>query len=807
MENLQHKPYELLAPAGSFAALRAAVQNGADAVYLAGKEFGARRYAENFSEAEIKEAVAYCHTRGVNVYVTVNTLVLNSEFARLQAYLDFLYVAGVDAVIVQDIGVLTYLRRTYPDLAVHCSTQMSVQTAADVKFLASLGVKRVILGREMSITEIRQVKKQSKVELEVFVHGALCICVSGQCLLSSLIGGRSGNRGCCAQPCRKKYTLYNLEQKKEIPAPAGDYLLSTKDLCTIDCLKEIIDAGAFALKLEGRMKSPEYVATVVKAYRTALEAIYGGEKVDLETLRQELKIFNRGFTRGHLFGETGAKLMSMASPGNQGYYLGKVVNYEPKTGKLALELAADVHQNDEIQIRRKKEIVGGRVERLEWQGKPVKECKKGQVCYLYFKHHAYPQEAVYKTYDHKLMQAVRQALQKERPFIPVRMKVVIKKDRPLSGSLTDGTYMVAARTGVIPEKAVKKPLTKDQAEAQLAKLGGTPFVAQKVEVELDGGLAVPVKELNQIRRELVEKLTAKRSRRYERSSRLQTVPERESTFTRKPKAMELTCSAGNLTQVAKLLALGVNIIYYQDLTTLPEAVQLVREKHPQCQLIPEVFRLASDECLHAYKQVIRQLALDTVLVQSYGHLELFKDFTLVGDFSLNVLNDHAYRFYRERFARITLSPELNLKQLAGFKHDPARTELVGYGYLPVMVMKHCVAAAVLNRPKNCGLCLHTSYGLKDSFKEVFRIRKRDDCCTEIYNAKKLFLLDYLQILESIGIGYLRLNFLDETPEEVETIVKLYQKVLSSALTDAEREIVAQIKASGITYGHLQRGIE
>ena len=808
MKDRQQKPYELLAPAGSFAALQAAVQNGADAVYLAGKEFGARKFANNFSATELAEAVAYCHTRGVNVYVTVNTLVLNSEFRRLQKYLDFLYVTGVDAVIVQDLGVLTYLRRTYPELAVHCSTQMSVQTAADVKFLASLGVKRVILGREMSVAKIRQAKKETDVELEVFVHGALCICVSGQCLMSSLIGGRSGNRGCCAQPCRKRYTLVEFEQNREFISAAGEDLLSPKDLCTIDCIKEIIEAGAFSLKLEGRMKSPEYVAVVVKAYHSVLEAIYGHKKVDVEPLVQELKIFNRGFTRGHLFGEKGSKLMSLASPGNQGYYLGEVKNYNQKTGKLTLKLEADLHQNDEIQIRRKAEIIGGRVERLEHHGKRVKQCAKGQICQVNFKHPAYPEEPVYKTFDQKLMQEVRQSLQKEQLAIPVRFKVTIKKGKPLSASLTDGKHTVSASSELLPEKAVKIAITSQLVQAQFAKLGGTPFVAEKTEVDLDEGLAVPVRELNRMRRILVENLKAKRSRRYERKSRLDLAPPEKTAFTKEIKTITLTCAAGNLEQLEKLLTLGVKIIYYKDPETLPQAVRLAQEKQFQGKLIPEIFRLASDERLQVYKQVIDDLGLDTILIQSYGHVELFAGYNLIADFNLNIINDHAYRFYLDRdFARITLSPELNLSQIADFNLVPSKTELVGYGYLPVMVMKHCVIATVFNRQQNCGLCRQTAYGLKDELNEIFRIVKREGCCTEIYNAKKLFLLDYLKDLQKYGVGYLRLNFLQETAAEVASVVKLYQKAISSALTCADLDRIEQLKAEGFTYGHLNRGIE
>lgn len=249
------KDYEILAPAGTYEALMAAVQNGADAVYLSGKDFGARKFAGNFDRDELQEALSYCHVRNVSLYLTVNTLVFNHEMNSLLEYLDFLYINGVDAVIVQDMGVLQLVRKYYPDLDIHCSTQMSVQTVEDIKYLESLGVKRVVLGREMNLDQIRQAKVETSVQLEVFVHGALCISVSGQCLMSSLIGGRSGNRGRCAQPCRQKYSLYNEDTKEVMTSLHGDYLLSPKDLSTLEEISQVVKAGAYSLKIEGRMKN------------------------------------------------------------------------------------------------------------------------------------------------------------------------------------------------------------------------------------------------------------------------------------------------------------------------------------------------------------------------------------------------------------------------------------------------------------------------------------------------------------------------------------------------------------------------
>lgn len=803
--------YEILAPAGSFEALQAAVQNGANAVYLSGKDFGARKFANNFSNEELVEAIKYCHIRGVDVYVTVNTLILNQELDKLKKYIDFLYTSGVDAVIVQDIGVLNYIRNTYTDLEVHCSTQMSVQTVEDIKYLESLGANRVVLGREMTVEDIRRAKKETDVELEVFVHGSLCISVSGQCLMSSMIGRRSGNRGSCAQPCRQKYSLYNGDTDEKYISQLGDYLLSPKDLYTLEEITEVIGAGAYSLKIEGRMKSPEYVATVVNAYREVIESSFLEKHVNMDVLEKELKIFNRGFTKGHLLNHSGQNLMSMESPANQGYYLGTVLRYDNKAKRVSITLDTDLNHNDEIQIRRKDESIGGRVEKLELKGKVVKDCKKGQTCEVNFKHNCKPGEKVYKTFDTQFMKLKRQSFINESLEIPVEIDATILEGTPITCNISDVKNNIELITDIVPQRAIKRALTAEDVKNQLSKLGGTPYNVSKINLNLGEGLALSIKDLNGIRRVLVEKLDQKRIEKYNRQSKLikepkPNIPKRAQSEVKTN--IELTYSVSNIRQLKRLIELGAQIIYYKDLETLEEAVNLTNESKFRGKLVPEIFKLIPDEGLEKYKKQISRLKLDTVLFQSYGHIIKFNEFNLIGDYNLNIVNDLAYDFYiKSNFPKITLSPELNLSQIIAMGLDPGKTEILGYGYLPVMAMKHCVISTTLNKGKNCGLCYKNSYSVIDRMGEGFKIKRRYKCNTEIHNSRKIMLIEHYEKLEKARVGFFRLNFLDETPEELEIIVDIHRKYINSQLSPQDEKNLEAIKNSGVTHGHLNRGIE
>ncbi len=827
----QPPAYEILAPAGSREALEAAVQNGADAVYLSGKDFGARKFAANFSKEELLEALDYCHERGVSVYVTVNTLLFNQEFEKLKETIDYYYTIGVDAVIVQDMGVLHFIRSTYPDLDVHCSTQMSVQTSEDIHYLESLGVKRVVLGREMSLETIRRAKRETNVELEIFIHGALCISLSGQCLMSSMIGGRSGNRGSCAQPCRQKYTLYNEDLQKEIPSDAGDYLLSPKDLATAERITDVIEAGGFSLKIEGRMKKPEYVATVVRIYRQLIEASYGEDmsKKDLEKSLEDLTIFNRGFTKGQLFGDTGRDFMSMKNPGNQGIYIGKVIKQDLAKEKITIALDRDLSHNDEIQIQRLEGTVGARVERLEDRGNVVKHCSKTKICQVNFKHRVKIGESVYKTFDEVLMKEARQTYHKEFLEIPIEGKFTFKEGVPIRGRLTDGKVKVLMETAEAPQKSTGKSLAISGLQKQLSKLGGTPYRMDNIEIDLEGDLFVPAKEINELRRSLVQALGELRIQRHRRdistvSGAHGHVTGQEPLAHGKPQGLEgkkeadqnshasrgihLTYSARSLDQLDKLLELQAEIIYYRDFETLEEAFEMLKNRDFKGDFIPEIYSSATGQTLEKYKRIISEGKASALLIQAPGQIPEFKAMKLTGDVSLNILNDRSYGFYRRQgLQRLTLSPELNLGQIKQMKLDPEATEIFGYGQLPVMGLKHCPITTVMEIEKNCNICEKGNYSLTDRFDQRFPLVPRGQCQMEVYHSKKHFLVEDIKALEEAGVGYFRLNFVRESPKEVEEIVRLHRSYVEPEVVKKREVLLGIIKKEDLTKGHLYRGVE
>ncbi|HET8685709.1 MAG TPA: peptidase U32 family protein, partial [Methanosarcina sp.] len=341
---------ELLAPAGGMEAFVAAVENGADAVYLGARAFSARGYASNFSEKELEEAIDYAHLRGAKVYVTVNTLLKEEEVEHALKLLSCLREMGTDAVIVQDLGLISLAGKYLPDLPLHASTQMTLHNSEGVEFAKKMGMERVVLSRECSLEEIKRIKEKTGTEIEVFIHGALCISYSGQCLLSSLIGGRSGNRGFCAQPCRKKYRLYC--EGKPIKT-TGSYLLSPKDLNTTSGLGALIEAGVESFKIEGRMKRPEYVAGVVRIYRRLIDrylenpAEYFVSEEEQETLTQ---LFNRGFTQGYFFENPRWELMSRENPHNRGVPAGTVTGYDRRSNRIFVRLSRPLRLGDGIMV-------------------------------------------------------------------------------------------------------------------------------------------------------------------------------------------------------------------------------------------------------------------------------------------------------------------------------------------------------------------------------------------------------------------------------------------------------------------------
>lgn len=526
---------ELLAPAGSIESLKSGVNAGADAVYLSGKRFGARQFARNFSLNEMEEAIEYAHLRGVKVYVTVNTLIKESELPLVGENLLKLYSLGVDAIIVQDLGVASLARQLVPDLDLHCSTQMTIHNPQGVNWAAENGFKRVVLAREMSLEDIAKTARQLKksIELEVFAHGAICYSYSGQCFLSSFIGGRSGNRGMCAQPCRKQYQLILAEtdkygkykEGKEIPLKEH-YLLSTRDLAIYSNLDRISAAPIDSIKIEGRMRHQEYVANVVKIYRDALDLIAKGKWRVQETELSKLKMsFNRGLTKGWMMGASYESMMGRSNPGNRGLYLGKVTSYNKTSGETIIKTKSRVkpEKRDGILFKQSKNL--GKSDNL-WgtilEHSP--EVKKDNLL-LKLRKRVEIGSNVYITRRNAMVNAADELV--NNPQLPHRIPLDLQMDwnkelvpliRVNASPQWQENIEISFEADFAMEKAIKRPLSPETIVKQLKKTGGTPFIIRNISLNYPGDLFTPIGNLNHLRRQILDKITEKILDTYRPSS-------------------------------------------------------------------------------------------------------------------------------------------------------------------------------------------------------------------------------------------------------------------------------------------------
>ncbi|WP_432408681.1 DUF3656 domain-containing U32 family peptidase [Wukongibacter sp. M2B1] len=815
------KKVELLAPVGSYEALVAAVQNGADAVYLGGKKFGARQYANNFDEEKLKEAVEYCHIRGVKVYLTVNTIVADEELNDFMEYINLLYNLDVDAVIIQDLGVLKYIRESFPDFEVHASTQMTIHNLEGINLLKKLGVKRTVLAREMDLNSIRHIKENSDMEIEVFVHGALCICYSGQCLMSSLIGGRSGNRGRCAQPCRLPYKLVDLETQKEIDSPGGNYILSPKDLNTIENLDKLLEIGVESLKIEGRMKRPEYVAVVVRAYRKAIDMYYkkGKIKIDEYTKKELIQIFNRSFTKGHIFGEKGKELMGFEKPGNKGIEIGQVIGYDKKKRRLKIRLKDVLQNGDGIEVRNiRVENKGIRVRKILRNNKIVEKSFEGDIIEIEFNGEATKGDKVFKTADVELLKKASETYKNEGKKIPIFGAVKCKLGEELELYIWDNDNYITKRGKIKVEKAINKPLDAQRLEKQLRKLGNTAYNLEEVEIDIDPSVTIPISEVNSIRREAIDSLNKLRSNMNNRSKtdfrtiKLEYIMKKE-----KKNITSLTAYVNNIEQLRAVLSTDIYNIYYSNIYDLEKALSMGREAKKQ--LIPALNRITYDSELEFIRKK-RNIIIENghILVSNHGQLNMFigEDIKIHTDFSFNTFNSLAVQKLRElNVSDITLSPELNYRQISDFTSKISNLEIIVYGHLPMMITEYCPVNAVLDRVDGeaCNLCSNKKYGLKDRYGIVFPIQRDNGCRTHILNSKKMFLLENMDKIVHKNVKNMRLQFTNEDKNEIISIVNAYCKTLDrilkgkTGLSNDALEIISKYKDNGdYTKGHFLRGV-
>lgn len=823
---------ELLAPVGSKEALVAAVEGGADAVYLGGKMFGARHYAPNFSEDELAEAVRFAHLRGVFVYITVNTLLDDSELPALVDYLRYLYEIGVDAIIVQDLGVATVAKQVVPHLPLHASTQMTIHNLEGVNFLADMGFTRVVLARELPLSDIEYICKNSSVEIETFIHGALCISYSGQCLMSSLIGGRSGNRGRCAQPCRLPYTLVDASGNDILSqADAGEYLLSPKDFNTIEILPELIKAGVTSFKIEGRMKRPEYVAVVVDAYRRAIERYLADQDkygVSLQDKKDLAQIFNRDFTTAHLYGKNGRNMMSDRRPNNRGVRVGRVLSYQPADKLAVIKLDEPLAIGDIIEFWVK---VGGRVNvtvrAMTVNDRPVTEAQANTAVAIAVTSPVRDNDRVFKVFDSRLMERARGYFSRAEAVrrIPVDVTVTVVEGKPMVITLQDSEgFTGQAETGFVAQRALKRPLTQEVVAKQIDRLGTTIFDINKLECYIQGEVMVPVSEINDTRRRAVEQLEAARLARFDRlplgknKSIAALLPQRRTTPpANKP---ELVVNVDALDKLKAAVDNGAEIIMFGG-ECFGKCALSAEDYHSGAayvrqhgrKIIFNIPRLIQQSQIPEIKEnvlLFNEINPDGISIGNLGTFHMLKELTSIplhGDYPLNIYNSVTAKYLGDLgLASVTLSPELNFAQveeLAGQQLAPI--ECLVHGYLTLMISDYCLPGSFLGGQdvKKCTqACLRGQYWIKDRMNELFPIATDQFCRMHILNAKELSMLPHVPRLIRAGLNRLRFEAKYSSVTEVARITRLYRELIDQG---ERHPLILHDKTASAEHEHITRG--
>ncbi|EET86571.1 peptidase U32 [Clostridium carboxidivorans P7] len=773
---------ELLAPAGSMDSLYAAVQCGANAVYLGGNKFSARAYASNFDNENMKKAVEYCHLYEVKIYVTINTLMKEKELKEALEYAKFLYSIGVDALLVQDAALAVLIKEALPDFELHASTQMTVHNGEGAALLKDKGFKRIVLSRELSLNEIKHISKDLNIETEIFVHGALCVCYSGQCLMSSLIGGRSGNRGRCAQPCRLPYTIVDSisggEQK--------GYLLSPKDICTIENIKDIIESGVSSLKIEGRMKRPEYVAAVVSSYRKAIDSILKGSDVNIEQEKKKLlQLFNReGFSKAYLFGNVGKDMMAYTFPKNTGVMLGKVQK------DLSIALQEDLSIKDGIRNGEK----GFTVSKIIQNGNEVFEASKGSKVKLKpvdFK----SGDILYKTSDIKLLSSMESIY--KNPFrkkVDLDLKVKFKLNEPikLSTIYKGKQYSVE---GELVQKALKQPLNTDKLKEHLKKSGSTPFRVANIQFDDVQEGFMPVSSINESRRKLIEAIENDLLK-VNRTKGLEALKKEKASARPIPKCMICVNMLDQMKAAFEneLSDVAVDIFYKK--SDIKD--EIIKENSVWLK-VPNIIKEEFSAVCSKVEELLPYIK--GIVTANLGIIHKFKEkTTIIGDYKLNIFNPTSTQFYNDLLDGICLSVELNKSEMLSLaKKSKIPCQIMLYGKVENMVSEYCVIGSTFGNKgvsQNCSrACEKGTFHLKDRMGACFTVNTDKYCRCHIYNSVPTNLIDNIDELEKAGINNYRIDFIDETYNEVNNVLKCVK----------QKEWNGDF--SKFTRGHYKRGVE
>ena len=762
------KKIELLAPAGDEEALKAAIMAGANAVYMGGSRFGARAFAGNFEDDKLIDAVDYAHQMGVKIYITANTIIKDEEIGDFLNYIDFLYEIGVDAVILQDLGMIDIISKRIPDLELHASTQMTASTAQDVLFLKELGVSRVVLSRELSYDEISAIKTETNIEVEAFVHGALCVSYSGKCLFSSMNGMRSGNRGMCAQPCREPYKA-TVENK---PLLDKEYVFSTKDLNTLDILEDLIDAGIDSLKIEGRMKRSEYVFAVTSAYRQAIDNVIMKHEPSISSLDMNYsaveldKVFNRDFTKGYIGQDKGSKIMNHKFQKYVGKPVAKVIEYDRKSKRLMLELLDTLTKGDGLNTG---EFVG----RILKKDTIVKSADKGEIVAIDSIKKFEPGFIVYKTFDKIFMDDISSRMSRVKK-IPIKAFVEIRNNNYPTLILNDykgntGEYKLEEYTTT----ALNKPTTRESIIDQIQKMGDTPFFVDSIEVSVDENIFIPIKTLNLLRREAVSLLIESQSNSNKRvvESKSEFNPAKINHSKKSKKELKWSVLIHKQEQFEAAIKFNVDRVYVHGY----KLYSLLSKKYPNKNIYYALPPVIKQSDISIIDKMLKSNPNIKVLHSSLGYIEsqIFENVVL--DYPLNLLNSFSHNLMHKKSCETTITPEMifSIGGSLDYIDDMQMVEMPVYLYPKLMITEYCP------HKNDDGVCKykkcmleHTQIISKQS--EEYVLKKSINCKTILYPSKpKHININAVNNFIDKGFSKFRVELLNESYDETINILESY----------------------------------
>lgn len=799
---------EILAPAGSMECLKAAIAAGADAVYTGGALFGARAYAHNLTEEELLEAIDYVHLHGRRLYLTVNTLIKDREMEKqMYDYLLPYYRQGLDAVIVQDIGLFRFIRKHFPDLPIHASTQMTLTGVDGAKFLEKEGAQRIVTSRELSMAEVKKIADETELEIESFVHGALCYCYSGQCLFSSFIGGRSGNRGQCAQPCR---LLYRTPEAKR-----PQYLLSLKDICTLELIPEMIESGIYSFKIEGRMKKPEYAAAVAFQYRKYADlylkyyeecpaeedpAAYAMKKyrVREEDRQMLLDLYNRGgFHTGYYHTQNGREMISLNRPNHAGVPAVKVL--AKKGRNVTAKALTDLYPQDIIELPMRK----GREKADNYTCKDA--VRKGMNVQIpVFADTPFKRDEIWmRTRNSTLIDTLREEFVngKIKERICGTFRLYPQEKATLTVKCRDAEITVA---GEKAQEALSQPMSRERIEKQLRKTGNTEFEFSFLKAEIGEKVFLPMQSLNELRREALETLEKVICEKYRRSGEVKDPEEDKTELSMEEEVLSgWTASVRTAEQMEVILEEEAIGRIYVDCTMFPRIwekdsyVEWITKVHAAGKeiylVMPYIFRERTRKQYEAAYNRIFGAGWDGILIANYESFAFLKEHGYTGrimtDYNLYEFNQESRKFWKEKGVfEFTAPLELTERELQDLRVKDG--EVIVYGYLPMMISAGCIQKTTRGCLKKSGQTTIT-----DRYRNPFVVKNECDYCYNIlYNYVPLYLGDRMEEVYQIGPGRIRLMFTTERQQEVRQILSAYFEG-------------KELPEGTYTRGHWKRGIK